>query len=121
MHLHEGENPLLQVVKHADPHCMEEVGLREVTHNTGNMSKQVESMVNIARREFCISCLGVGLAERSTLVVIPPGGVACQEGHNLQVHYLDTCTKKRHATRDDVGCYTLGNPEAMLLQPVCNS
>ena len=73
MHLHEGENRLLQVVKHADPHCMEEVGLREVTHNTGNMSKQVESMVNIARREFCISCLGVGLAERSTLVVIPPG------------------------------------------------
>jgi len=48
VHLHEVENPLLEVVKHADLHCMEEVGLREVTHDTGNMSKQVESSVNMA-------------------------------------------------------------------------
>ena len=38
MGLHEVENPLLEVVKHADLHCMEEVGLREVSHDTGNMS-----------------------------------------------------------------------------------
>ena len=65
MHLHEVENPLLKVVKHADLHCMEEVGLREVAHNTGNMSKQVESSANMVRREFGICCLGAGIAERS--------------------------------------------------------
>ena len=65
MRLHEVENPLLEVVKHADLHCMEEVGLREIAHNTGNMSKHVESSVNMARREFGIGCLGVGIAERS--------------------------------------------------------
>jgi len=63
--LHQVENPLLEVIKHADLHCMEEVGLREVAHDTGNMSKHVESSVNMARREFGIGCLGVGIAERS--------------------------------------------------------
>ena len=67
------ENPLLEVVKHVDRDCIEEVGLREVVHDTGNMSKQVESSVNMARREFGIGCLGVGIAEHSILVVIPPG------------------------------------------------
>jgi len=43
--LHEVEITLLDVVKHADLHCMEEVGLREVAHNTGNKLKQVESSV----------------------------------------------------------------------------
>jgi hypothetical protein len=43
---------------------MEEVGLREVAHNTGNMAKHVESGVNMARREFSIGSLGVGIAER---------------------------------------------------------
>jgi len=62
--LDEVENPLLEVVKHADLHYMEEVGLREITHHTGNMSKHVESSVNMARREFGIGCLGVGIAER---------------------------------------------------------
>jgi len=64
MRLHEVENPLLEVVKHADLHCMEEVGLREVAHNTGNMSKHVESSVNMAQQEFGIGCLGGGIAER---------------------------------------------------------
>jgi len=48
MRLHEVENPLLEVVKNADLHCMGEVGLREVAHDTGNMSKHVESSVNMA-------------------------------------------------------------------------
>jgi hypothetical protein len=52
---------------------MEEVGLREIAHNTGNMTKHHESSVNMARREIGIHCLGVGIAERSILVVIPPG------------------------------------------------
>ena len=65
MCLHEVENPLLEVVKHADLHCMEEVGLWEVAHNTGNMSKHVESSVDMARQEFGIGCLGVGIAEHS--------------------------------------------------------
>jgi len=52
---------------------MEEVGLREVAHDTGNMSKHVESSVDMARREFGIGCLRVGIAERSIYVVIPPG------------------------------------------------
>jgi hypothetical protein len=59
------ENPLLEVVKHAELHCMEEVGLQEVPHDTGNMSKHVESSVDMARREFGIGCLGVGIAEHS--------------------------------------------------------
>ena len=73
MRLHEVENPLLEVVKHADLHCMEVVGLREIPHNTGNMSKDMKSSVNMARREFGIGCLGVGITERFTEVVIPPG------------------------------------------------
>jgi hypothetical protein len=52
---------------------MEEVGLRVVAHNSGNVSKHVESLVNMARREFGIGCLGVGIAEHSIHVVIPPG------------------------------------------------
>jgi len=63
--LHEVENPQLEVVKHADLHCMEEVGLREFAHDTGNISKQVEFSVNLAQREFGIGCLGVGCTERS--------------------------------------------------------
>jgi len=50
----------------------------------------------------------------------PTGGVACQEGHNPQVRSLDSRTKNRHATRDDVGRYTQGNLQVMLLKPVCN-
>jgi hypothetical protein len=73
MHLHEVENPLLEVVKHADPHWMEEVRLEEVAHNTGNMSKYIKFSLNMARREFDVGCLGVGIAERSMSVVIPPG------------------------------------------------
>jgi len=65
MCLHEVENPLLEVIKHADLHCMEEVGLREVAPDTGNMSKHVESSVNMAQQEFGISCLGVCISERS--------------------------------------------------------
>jgi len=70
--LHEVENPLLDVVKHAYLHCMEEVGLTEVSHNTGNVSKQVQSSVNIARRVFGIGYLSVGITEHSIWVVIPP-------------------------------------------------
>jgi hypothetical protein len=44
---------------------MEVVGLREVAHNAGNVSKHVESSMNMARPEFRIGCLGVGIAERS--------------------------------------------------------
>jgi len=47
--LHEVENQLLQVVKYADLHCVEEVGLRDVAHDTGNMSKHAESSVNMAQ------------------------------------------------------------------------
>jgi len=63
--LHEVENPLLGVVNHADLHCVEEVGLREVAHDTGNMSKHVVSLVHMAQRGFGIGCLGVGIAEHS--------------------------------------------------------
>jgi len=73
VHLHDMENPLLEVVKHADLHCMEKIRLREDSHDTGNMSKHVESAVDTARREFGISRLGVGIAERSIQVAIPPG------------------------------------------------
>jgi hypothetical protein len=49
MRLHEMENSLVEVVKHADLHCMEKLRLREVAHNTGNMTTQVESSVNMVR------------------------------------------------------------------------
>jgi hypothetical protein len=46
--LHEAENPLLVVAKHADQHSIEEVRLPEVAHDTGTMLKHVESTVNMA-------------------------------------------------------------------------
>jgi len=63
--LDEVENPILEVVKHADLHCMEEVRLWVVAHDTGYMSKHFESSVDMARREFSIGCLGVGIAEHT--------------------------------------------------------
>jgi hypothetical protein len=48
MHLHDVENQLLEVVKHANLHCMEEVGLGEDAYKTGNMSKHVEYSVSLA-------------------------------------------------------------------------
>jgi hypothetical protein len=65
MRLPEAKNPLLEAVKHADLHCMEEVELQEVAHNTGNIAKHIETLVNMARREVGIGCLGVGIAEHS--------------------------------------------------------
>jgi len=72
MRLHEVENPLLVVVKHANPDCIEEVGHRDVADSMRNMLKDVASSVNLGQREFGIRCLGVGIAERLILVVIPP-------------------------------------------------
>jgi hypothetical protein len=66
MHLLEVKNPLLEVIKHTDLPGMEEVGLREVAHYTRNMSNDVDSLANKARRELGIGCLGDGIAERST-------------------------------------------------------
>jgi len=65
MHFHDMENPLLEVVKHTDLHCMEMVGLREFAHNAGNMLKKVEFSVNMIQQEFGIHCRGVGMVERS--------------------------------------------------------
>jgi hypothetical protein len=61
------------VVKHVDLHCVEEVGLQLVTHDTENMLKHLEHWVTMAPQEFGIRCLGVGIAERSKWIVIPPG------------------------------------------------
>jgi len=47
--LHEVQNPLLEVIKYANLDCMEEVGVREVTHDIKNMLKHVEFLVNMAR------------------------------------------------------------------------
>jgi hypothetical protein len=63
--LHELENQLLKMVKHSDLHYIEEVRLWVVPDNTGNVSKHVQSSVNIAPREFGIGCLDVGIAEHS--------------------------------------------------------
>jgi hypothetical protein len=72
VHLHDVEYLIVEVVKGADLHCMEEVGLKEVTHHIANMSKHVESSVNMVRREFGIPCLGDCITERTMSVVIPP-------------------------------------------------
>jgi hypothetical protein len=47
--LHEVENSLLEVVKHPNLHCMKDGALQEMTNDTGNMSKQIESSVDRAR------------------------------------------------------------------------
>jgi hypothetical protein len=52
---------------------MEEVELREVTDDTGNVSKQFESSVILEPRDFGIDCLAVGITEHSIQVVIPAG------------------------------------------------
>jgi hypothetical protein len=65
MHLNDVENPSVEVVKHANLHCVEDVGLWEIPHNTGNMSTHVAFWVHITRRESGISCIGVGIAEDS--------------------------------------------------------
>jgi hypothetical protein len=52
MRLHEVKNPLLEVIKHADLHCMEEVGLQEVTHDTENLLKMVKSLVNMHQQKI---------------------------------------------------------------------
>jgi hypothetical protein len=44
---------------------MEEVRVYEVADQTGNVSKNIESSVNMAQREFGIGCMLVGIAEHS--------------------------------------------------------
>jgi len=51
---------------------MEEVGLRDVAHYRGTMSKHVESSVDMPRQDFGFGCLLDAIAERSTYIVIPP-------------------------------------------------
>jgi hypothetical protein len=63
--LDEVDHPLREVIKHTELNGMEEVELREVPHDSGNLLKQVETSVNMVRREFSIGYLGVGIAERS--------------------------------------------------------
>jgi len=75
---------------------MEEVGLQEVAHDTGNMSKHVESWVDMAQQEFSIGCLSVGIAERSIYVVIPPGVLLVRRDKSPrsffgQLHQKQTC------------------------------
>ena len=48
MCLHEVDDPLVGVVKHADLDCMDEVGPREVAHNTRNMFNCGEILVDMA-------------------------------------------------------------------------
>jgi hypothetical protein len=62
---HEVDNSILEVVKHADLQCMEEVVLREDAHNTGNLLIHIQSSVNMVPREFGICYLGVRIAEGS--------------------------------------------------------
>jgi len=49
------------------------------------------------------------------------GGVACQEGHIVQVGTLDTRTGYRHACRADICRYTMCNLQAILIKLVCNA
>jgi len=58
------ENPLLEVVKHANLHYREEFRLWEVAHDTGNITKPSQSSVKKAGQEFGIGRLGVAIAVR---------------------------------------------------------
>ena len=48
MRYHEVGNPSLEVVNNADFHCMEAVGFLGLPYDTGNMLKQVKSLVSMA-------------------------------------------------------------------------
>jgi hypothetical protein len=72
---------------------MEEVGLREIAHNTGNASKHVYCSMNVARREFGLGCLRVDITERSIYVVIPLG-VLLARMHIFSKFFLWTVTPK---------------------------
>jgi hypothetical protein len=72
---------------------MEEVRLGEVAHNRGNVLKNGESLVNMARREFGIGCHGVGITEHSIYVVIIPG-VLLVRMHIISKFVLWTLTPK---------------------------
>jgi hypothetical protein len=115
------EKPLLEVIKHANMHCMEEVRLWEVAHDTGNMSKPVESWVNMVGREFGSGCFRVGVATRSILVAIPLPVVLFGRDIISKFILWTLAPKNRHVARDDVGRYTQGNLHAMLLKPVYNA
>jgi len=73
VHVHKVENVLLMVVKHADLHKMEEVRLWEISHGTGTISKDMQSLVHMARQWFGIGCIREGIVGRSIKVVIQPG------------------------------------------------
>ena len=108
------------MVEHADLHCMEEIGLSEVVHNTRSMWKlclivdehgatRVQHRLAWCQHRWaCYKCCDLAT------------GIACQWGHSFQVCSLDNGTKNRHAAQDDIGHYTLGTLQAMLLKPVCN-
>jgi hypothetical protein len=63
--LHEVENPLLELIKDANLHCIEEFPFRQVAHDTGNMLNQVESPVNMEQQELNIGWLCVSITEGS--------------------------------------------------------
>jgi hypothetical protein len=63
----------MDVIRHANLHCMDDVGLWEVTQDTGNMLKHIESWVGMVRCKFGIGYHSVGIAERSISVVILTG------------------------------------------------
>lgn len=73
MRLHEVGNPLVERVTHANLHCMEVVRLWEVAHDTENMSKYVQSLLNMGPRQLDIGCHRVGIADLSILVMILQG------------------------------------------------
>ena len=47
MHLHEVVTPVVEMIKDADLHCIEEVRLREDADHTGNMSRNVKCWNNL--------------------------------------------------------------------------
>jgi hypothetical protein len=63
--LHKVEYALQYVVNLTNLHCMEVVGLRQVAHNTGTMSKHVESSPNMVRQMIGMGCRRIGIADRS--------------------------------------------------------
>jgi hypothetical protein len=100
---------------------MEEVGLREDSNDTGNMSKHVQSLVNMARWQFGGGCLGVIIAQRLIQVMIPPQVFLVKRDIIFKFVLLTLAPKIDMPLRDDVDHYTQGNLQAMLLRPVSNA
>jgi hypothetical protein len=92
---------------------MEEVGLREVTNDTGNMLKHHKPLLNMAGHEFGIGWHAVGIAEHSKYIVIPLGVLLVRRDIISKIILSTLATKTAMAHEMMFGCYSLGTLQVL--------